>query len=882
MTQTKEHIHHGLQKLFKKDEVPAGALAASESTSSSHTGLSKLFHHHHSNKDKEAPSPAPSPAPAPSPQGPKRTASMFSLKRKNTNPLNMNSSANESRSRSNSAVQQPTQQSQLHHPQPHSPHVGPAAGHKKLSKAETFAHLQQLDTRNAAKQQLRNSRIPTNQGNNGSPAVNSPGLLNHEKIVYNPYGLNKSPTVEQPRHASFYLSGVIDGERVLSNPVANPNDYLPPNLQQAHNNLLEDFEIDVSSKKLGDGGSADVRIINSASHKKDFYALKKFTLLNKETDEDFYKRVSKEYIIHRKAATSRHVVDAMALLRIQSQGALTRGWGVVMEYCSCGDLFSLITRPGWKSAPFAEKYCLFKQISFGLKFLHEQGIAHRDMKTENILLDANGVAKLCDFGVSDYGHEIPDDLKSPVKMSTSYVGSPPYSAPEVMLLKDKSHSEAKNFAYNMFKADCWGLGMILFCLAYAGVPFQQASVNDHQYRDYQFSHKRFSSDHPNFKNNKGINKGPGSEFKWAAKFESTGASRVAWKLCDPTVSSRYTLDMLVEDPWFVGLEMCIFEDPDQEVNPFVLPGTGENAPLSPGSGTSSAANSQAPSRRSTFVGRNSHVNNNSIDNNNSNNSNSSNNINININSNSNSNNHNGNNNNTSGVSQEAYDSSYDESSQINNSFKSMLDLNEVSERMQEHNNNISSNSGAKNPASVSSSNASVHSNESTPKVRSMLDMAGGNNSNNASVSSSPQIQAQPQAQPQHSSPSNNKMPALEESDIEHEPESRQEMLEQQQLTPQRQPHGGHVPPSPSSLTNYDSFPLPPPAVQSDSLSSMPECDGEKPGDASVYSLAELKHKPLRSISDLKLSNDGTCCLGYKLRKHHHCDVSKVANKAIKR
>ena len=146
--------------------------------------------------------------------------------------------------------------------------------------------------------------------------------------------------------------------------------------------------------------------------------------MSKETDEDFYKRVLEEYKIHRKAAISRHVVDAFAILRIQSQSNLTRGWGMVMEFCGGGDLFSVIVKPGWKSTPLAEKYCLFKQIAYGVKFLHDHDIVHRDLKPENVLLDANGLAKLCDFGVSEFGHEVPEDFSSPVKLSTAYVGSP--------------------------------------------------------------------------------------------------------------------------------------------------------------------------------------------------------------------------------------------------------------------------------------------------------------------------------------------------------------------------------------------------------------------------------------------------------------------------
>ena len=89
----------------------------------------------------------------------------------------------------------------------------------------------------------------------------------------------------------------------------------------------------------------------------------------------------------------------------------------------------------------------------------------------------------------------------------------------------------------------------------------------------------------------------------AAKFENNGASRVAWKLCDPSENTRYTMDMLFDDPWFQSVEMCIYESPDQEVNPFVLPGTGENIDTHSVSGYSSVNNSQAPSRRGTFTSR---------------------------------------------------------------------------------------------------------------------------------------------------------------------------------------------------------------------------------------------------------------------------------------
>jgi protein-serine/threonine kinase len=442
-------------------------------------------------------------------------------------------------------------------------HHGPPKEFKKLTKAETLAHLQQLNTKNSHMAQIRK------ENNISSSPI--PSCPSSDKIVYNPFGMNKTITQEAPKSTSFYLSGGLDQEKVLANPVADPNDYLPEEYKQVHVNLLDEFEIDLSKTKLGDGGSSDVRLINAIGHKRQVFALKKFTLLAKETDEEFYKRAIKEFILSKRASVSRHVIDTLAMVRIQSQSNLTRGWGMILEFCAGGDLFNMIVKSGWKRTPLAEKFCLFKQIAYGVKYLHENDIVHRDLKPENVLIDANGIAKLCDFGVSDYGHEVHGDFLSPLKLSTAYVGSPPYSPPEVMLLKEKSHSELKSFAYNSFKMDYWGLGLLLFTLIYSSVPFQTASPHDHGFREYKFNHARYSSDHPNFKLNKGYYKGPASDFKWAAKFDSTGGSRVAWKLCDPSVEHRYDLDLLFNDPWFESLEMCIYEHPQQDIDAVVFP-----------------------------------------------------------------------------------------------------------------------------------------------------------------------------------------------------------------------------------------------------------------------------------------------------------------------
>lgn len=553
------HRHHGLRSLFRKEHSPGSSDSGRDSVHGSHVGLSKIFHHGSDSRSELAGGHSGGRI--------SRTPSVLSMRRNNSNLT---------RSHSNLENEKTP---------------------KKLTKAETLAHLQQMNKNNAARDATRGARLPdinTSAPNRSGPISKTPtssNLLHHEKIKYNPFGMNNSPSAEHPS-TSFYLSGGPDTNKVLNNPVADPNDYLPPDLQQHNVNLLEDFEIDLLHKKLGDGGSSDVRIVNAISNKKHLFALKKFTLLDKENDSEFYKRAIKEYIISKKASESRHVVNTIMMVRIQSQANLTRGWGIILEMCGGGDLFNAIVKPGWKSSPLTEKYCIFKQIAYGVKFLHLIGIVHKDLKPENVLIDSRGVAKLCDFGVSAYGNEVEGDLSSPVKFSTAYVGSPPYSPPEVMKLKEVSSSDLKNWAYDPYKMDCWGLGMLLFCIIYRSVPFSSASPNEHAYRDYKFNHSRYSSDHPNFKSSSEFTKGPGSEFKWAQQFHSSGAARVAWKLCDPSVTHRYTMDILFQDPWFNELEMCIYEHPDQEINPAVTPPGSSNP--------SSGQNSRVPSRKATI------------------------------------------------------------------------------------------------------------------------------------------------------------------------------------------------------------------------------------------------------------------------------------------
>ncbi|KAM6295769.1 serine/threonine-protein kinase SIK3 isoform 2-T2 [Aegotheles albertisi] len=102
----------------------------------------------------------------------------------------------------------------------------------------------------------------------------------------------------------------------------------------------------------------------------------------------------------------------------------------------------------------------FKQIVAAVNFCHCRNIVHRDLKAENLLLDANLNIKIADFGFSN--------IFTPGQLLKTWCGSPPYAAPELFEGKE----------YDGPKVDIWSLGVVLYVLVCGALPFDGSTLQN--------------------------------------------------------------------------------------------------------------------------------------------------------------------------------------------------------------------------------------------------------------------------------------------------------------------------------------------------------------------------------------------------------------------
>ncbi|XP_067994963.1 serine/threonine-protein kinase 36 isoform X2 [Melanerpes formicivorus] len=128
---------------------------------------------------------------------------------------------------------------------------------------------------------------------------------------------------------------------------------------------------------------------------------------------------------------------------------------VVTDYAE-GELFQILEDDG--SLPEDQVQTIAAQLVSALYYLHSHRILHRDMKPQNILLDKDGVVKLCDFGFARA-------MSIHTMVLTSIKGTPLYMPPELVEERPYDHT-----------ADLWSVGCILYELFVGTPPFYTSSI----------------------------------------------------------------------------------------------------------------------------------------------------------------------------------------------------------------------------------------------------------------------------------------------------------------------------------------------------------------------------------------------------------------------
>ena len=140
-----------------------------------------------------------------------------------------------------------------------------------------------------------------------------------------------------------------------------------------------------------------------------------------------------------------------------------------MEFCSGGDLQKRLAQG---DVHWSKRWQWALEIAQGLAYLHEQGVLHRDLKAENVLLDANDRAKLADLGVAQVDALLQDREAEVVAQGLQ---DKKFIAPENL----------KNPNFSSKETDVYALGLVFWQLVTGQVPRRLNTLSLAEYQAWQ-------------------------------------------------------------------------------------------------------------------------------------------------------------------------------------------------------------------------------------------------------------------------------------------------------------------------------------------------------------------------------------------------------------
>lgn len=197
-------------------------------------------------------------------------------------------------------------------------------------------------------------------------------------------------------------------------------------------------------RNIGEGGMANVYLaLDTILNRKVAVKVLRGDLA---TDEKFVRKFQRE-------ASAASNLDHPNIVGIYDVGEDNGNYFIVMEYVEGQTLKSLIKRRGSLTLP--EVLDIMTQLTSGIAHAHQNGIIHRDIKPQNVLILDDGLIKIADFGIA---HALNSEE---LTQTNSVMGSVHYLPPE-----------QANGEQSTFKSDIYSLGILMFELLTGHVPFK--------------------------------------------------------------------------------------------------------------------------------------------------------------------------------------------------------------------------------------------------------------------------------------------------------------------------------------------------------------------------------------------------------------------------
>ncbi|ODQ77289.1 hypothetical protein BABINDRAFT_16679, partial [Babjeviella inositovora NRRL Y-12698] len=260
-----------------------------------------------------------------------------------------------------------------------------------------------------------------------------------------------------------------------------------------------------------------------------FYAVKELKRKSNEDIHHFSNRLTSEFCI---SSTLNHQNVSFTLNLMRD---VTDTISVVLPLCAGGDLYNLILTSEGLDVTTSE--CFFKQLLRGIKYMHAHGIAHCDIKPENILLTSTGCLKITDFGTACVFRTA---WEHKVVLSSGACGSEPYVAPEEYVLDE----------YDPRHADVWSAGIVYMTMRTGSYLWRIAKLLDELYSQYLKAR-------PQYESRKCVLRG-----RFEAIEALPGGSvpkerrKILYAMLNPDPLFRWTAREVLKSEWLRSIDVC--------------------------------------------------------------------------------------------------------------------------------------------------------------------------------------------------------------------------------------------------------------------------------------------------------------------------------------